>query len=51
MYFGELSVAYKFLQMVYNINITETVHTTLVTENRLNSKQHTFSNRPICLNL
>jgi len=48
MYFGDLSVAYKFLQMAYNINTTGTDQTTLVTENGLKSKQHTFSNSPTC---
>lgn len=48
MYFGKLSVAHKLLQMAYNISITETVHTTIITENGMNSKRQTFSSRPMC---
>ena len=34
--------------MAYNINITETVPTKIVTENGLNSEQQTFCTSPTC---
>jgi hypothetical protein len=45
MYFGQLSVPH---QLLYSINITETAHTEIITQNGMNSKQQAFSSRPAC---